>query len=318
MAPRHVEQFRATIRKSGINPQVDVPARVSRVFAPYARAGRIRIEGTLNGVPVNGSLVPAGDGRHVLFVNGGMRAAAGAGVGDTVTIRLAATVPEQVRPPADVVAGLRHIGNAWPAFGRLAPSHRRELLRYVDDARTPEARKRRIEKIANHVLGTGRGTGGAPVPGRRAGRGHARERPLWTCPKCGNQFVNRNQWHSCARYDLSVPFKGKPPHVRALFDRFRKMVQACGPVKMLAYRNRVGFMVRVRFAGATPKKDGLDVGFWLPRRLDSPRFEKIETILPNVHLHRLRITTADLLDAELAEWLKEAYACGCQEHLNGR
>lgn len=96
------------------------------------------------------------------------------------------------------------------------------------------------------------------------------------------------------------------------------MVEACGRVRMLAYRNRVGFMVRVRFAGATPKKNRLDVGFWLPRRLDSPRFEKIETILPNVHLHRLRVTTADQLDAELAGWLTEAYACGCQKHLDRR
>lgn len=317
MARRQVEQFRATIRKSGINPHVDVPARVSRVFAPYARAGRIRVEGALNGASIQGSLVPIGHGRHRLFVNGGMRAAAAVGVGDTVSFRLAATQPQQVRPPADVVAALKRVEGASAAFDRLSPSHRRELLRSVNDARTPETRKRRIEKIADQVLGTGGGTGGAPVPGRRAG-GRARERALWRCPKCGNQFVNRNQWHSCARYDLSLPFKGNPPYVRALFDRWRKMVEACGRVRMLAYRNRVGFMVRVRFAGATPKKNGLDVGFWLPRRLDSPRFEKIETILPNVHLHRLRVTTADQLDAELAGWLTEAYACGCQKHLDRR
>lgn len=68
------------------------------------------------------------------------------------------------------------------------------------------------------------------------------------------------------------------------------MVEACGPVKMVPYRDRVGFMVRVRFAGATPKRNCLEIGFWLPHRLASERFHKVETIYPNAHVHLVRIT----------------------------
>ncbi len=293
------------IQKQGPNPYVDIPERVSRAFASQARAGRITVVGRLNRTPIQATLVPVGKGRHRLYVNGGMRSAAAVGVGDSVSLTLQAVLPDTVRLPADVEAGLKRIQGAIAAFNALSPSHRRELLRYVNDARTPETRARRIERTAGEVLGKSPST---------AGRG-AKKRPLWTCPKCGNQFVNKNQYHSCKRYNLSDLFAGKPARIRRLFDRFRQMVEACGPVKVLPYRDKVGFMMRVRFAGAVPRKRWLDVGFWLPRRVEHPRFFKIETIAPNANVHLLRITEPEQLDEQVAAWIQEAYAVGCQEHL---
>jgi hypothetical protein len=300
------QRFRATIRKHGLNPYVDAPPAVSRALAAYAHAGRIGFEGRLNRTEVRGNLVPAGRGRHRLYVNGGMRSAAGVGVGDTVSFELRATSPGTVRPPADVAAVLRRVKGARAAFDALVPSHRRELLRYIDDARTPDTRRRRIDNTILHVVGK-----------RTVSERRGRERPLWTCPRCGNSFVNSNQVHSCERHDLSEPFAGKPPRIRELFERFRALVEACGPVKMLPYRDKVGFMVRVRFAGAVPRTRWLDVGFWLPRRIEHPRFHKIETIYPNAHVHLLRITEPEQIDGQLARWVREAYAVGCREHLRG-
>lgn len=171
----------------------------------------------------------------------------------------------------------------------------------------PESRRRRIQKTIEHVAGK-------DTPSERP----RPSRPLWTCPRCGNEFVNRNQYHSCRRRSLEEPFAGKPAHIRALFDRFRSMVEACGPVKLLPYRDKVGFMVRVRFAGAFPRTRWLEIGLWLPRRIEHPRFSRIETIYPKAHVHRLRVTEPSQLDRELAGWLKEAYAVGCQEHLGSR
>jgi hypothetical protein len=301
--PGRLQRFRATIAKHGVNAFVDVPARISGAFAGHARAGRITVEGTLNGAPFRATLVPTRGGPHRLFVNGGMRSAAGVGVGDVVSIGVQATAPEAVRPPRDVAGALRRAG-VLEAFNRLPPSHRRELLRYVADARTPETRARYIRRCIDHVRGT-------PVPS-----GSRRPSPaLWTCPACGHQFVNRNQWHSCARVDLDEPFRGRPARIRELFDRLRATVESMGPVTLVPYRHRVAFMVRVRFAGAVPRSRWLEVGLWLTRRLDDPRFRKVETIAPNVHLHLLRIEDASQIDAQVAGWLREAYAVGCQEHL---
>jgi hypothetical protein len=206
--------------------------------------------------------------------------------------------------PADLAAALKRADGARAAFDALAPSHRRELLRYMDDARTPETRARRIAKAVDHVLGRER------APERRRP-----DRPLWTCPKCGNAFVNPNQYHSCRRHELGEAFAGKPAAVRRLFDRLREMIEACGPVRIVPYRDRVAFMVRVRFAGAVPRAGWLDVEFLLPRRLDDARIRRVETLYPNVHVHRIRVTGPEQLDAELATWLGEAYAVGRQDHL---
>ena len=88
-----------------------------------------------------------------------------------------------------------------------------------------------------------------------------------------------------------------------------------GPVKLVPYAGHVGFMVRVRFAGASRRSNWLDVGFWLPRRLESLRFRRVETLLPNAHVHWLRVSEAADLDDELTRWLREAYEVGCQRHL---
>jgi hypothetical protein len=282
------------------------------------RAGRVAFVGRLKGVEIRGSLVPLGGvgGGHRLYVNGGMRAAAGVGVGDKVSFELRATPADVVPVPADLATALRREKTARAAFDALPPSHRRQLLRYVDDARTPETRQRRLIRTVEHVLGreaSGR-SGGESARESTSARADTGQ-PLWTCPRCGNQFVNRNQFHSCASYELDDLFRGKPPRIRQLFDRFRSMVERLGPVKVLPYQDKVGFMVRVRFAGAVPRKEWLEIGFWLPRRVSSPRFRRVETITPRAHVHLVRITHPSELDREVQGWLREAYAVGRQEHL---
>ena len=262
-----VQRFRAKIQRQGPNPCVDVPGRVTRAFASLTRAGRIQVEGTLNGASIRTTLIPVGRGGHRLFVNGGMRSAARVSVGDTLSFELRAVEPDLVHPPRDVAAGLRKVDGALGRFDALRPSHRRELLRYIDDARTAEARERRIQKTIDHLLG--RVASGLLATSARA-RSAILSRSLWTCPHCGNEFVNRNQYHSCRRYELAEAFRGKPDPVRALFDRFRELVEACGPVKVIPYRDKISFMVRVRFAGAIPRTRWLDIVFWLPRRIGCP------------------------------------------------
>ncbi len=297
--------FDATLGKQGMNYCVDVPPDVSHDFAPWGHARRIAVEGTASGAELRATLMPAGQGRHRLFLHSSTRNTAGIAAGDRVALRLRAISPEDVRPPRDVAAALTR-SNAVAPFARLSASHRRELLRHVDAARTPAHRKQRIGEIIDYVLGK--------KAAAKRQTGHA-QRSLWVCPSCGNEFVNRNQYHSCRRYELGDAFAGKPAMVRKLYDRLATMISAMGPVKVIAYRDKVSFMVRVRFAGVVPRRDWLDVVFWTSRRIDDERFHKIETLKPDVHLHLLRVTDASQLDDEVASWLRESYAVGCQEHL---
>lgn len=67
-------RFAAPLAQLGPNPYVDVPPRVSTAFG---RRGAVAVKRTLNAVPIRATLVPAGGGRHRLYVNGFMRKAAG-------------------------------------------------------------------------------------------------------------------------------------------------------------------------------------------------------------------------------------------------
>jgi hypothetical protein len=297
------ERFDALVRRSGANSFIEIPRDVTERLKPFAHAGRIRAAGKMNGATVQGTLIPVRKGAHRFYVNGGMRAAARISVGDVVAVSLRAIPPTEVVIAADLEAALR-TGDATEAFESCPPSRRRELVRYIDDARTADSRRRRIQRTIEHLLGR---------ESPPAASGSRRAHPMWTCPKCGNQFVTRNMFHSCGRHDLGPVFQGKPPAVRQLFERFRALVEACGPVTPVVYRDKVGYMVRVRFAAATPRKQWLEVGFWLRRRLESPRIDRIETLSPNVHIHRMRVTTLAELDAELDEWLRESYEIGCQQ-----
>lgn len=296
--------FRAVIGRDGVNPFVSVPAKLTRAFAAFAERGRVRVAGTIDGHPLHASLVPTKAGGQRLYVNGGMRAAAGVDVGDRVTIRLRPLRVGEVDVPRDLARGLSTAGSRR-RFDALSASHRRELVRAIEDARTPRNRATRIARTLDHLRGA---STQRPMPA-------AVDKPLWFCPKCGHPFVTRNMNHSCERHELGEVFRGRPTEVRALFDRFRAMVERRGPTRLIVYRDRVGFMVKVRFAGVTPKRDHILVSFWFTERDEDPRFSRIETLATNAHVHHARIRTPAELDGTVRRWIDRAYRVGCREHL---
>lgn len=124
-------------------------------------------------------------------------------------------------------------------------------------------------------------------------------------------------WHSCGRYRLTDHFDGKDPQVREMFDRFRTMVKQWGPATIYPQKTRITCQVRVRFASVVPKKRWLDVGLWLTRRVEHPKIRRVEEIVPRTYTHSFRFEHPAEMDEEFAAILGEAYAIGCQEHLNG-
>ncbi|MGH9855407.1 MAG: DUF5655 domain-containing protein [Blastocatellia bacterium] len=141
----------------------------------------------------------------------------------------------------------------------------------------------------------------------------AGKKPLWTCPKCGHQFVTRNMWHSCSNYPLDYHFAGKDPALRELFDKYVEFVERCGPITVYAQKTRIVFQTRARFTGAVARKRWLECAVWLKRRVESLRFHRIESILDRDFVHYFHLTAESQLDDELAAFVREAYAVGCQE-----
>ena len=146
----------------------------------------------------------------------------------------------------------------------------------------------------------------------------ALRRPLWRCPRCKREFANRNQSHACGRHSLAAHFRGKPREIRTMFDEVVAVLRALGPVKILPEKTRIAFQVRMSFAQMTPRRAWLDGHIVLARRLEHPRFRRIETFSPRNHLHVFRLNDVAEIDEDFRSWLAEAYLVGRQEHLESR
>ncbi len=80
-------------------------------------------------------------------------------------------------------------------------------------------------------------------------------------------------------------------------------------------KTRIAFQVRMSFAAATLKRQWMDGHLVLARRLESPRFRRIETLSPRNYVHSFRLICLDDLNEEVITWLAEAYQVGKQHHL---
>jgi hypothetical protein len=101
---------------------------------------------------------------------------------------------------------------------------------------------------------------------------------LWTCPRCGRGFANRNQSHFRSNVRLEEHFAGREAHVVATFQRLVEVAGKSGPVKVLPDKTRIAFQVRMSLAGFSLRCHWVDGHVVLARRLDSTRFRRIDVI----------------------------------------
>lgn len=144
------QHFLGKVVKAGINPCVEIPARVS---AALARKGYIPVQGTLNGHPFLTGLVSLGHARHRLFINGQMRKQAGVEVGDRIELVLDYD-PRSRRTmvPKPLTAALTANPLAKRAWNCLTPSKRKEILNYLNSLKRPETVDRNVERTIEKLL----------------------------------------------------------------------------------------------------------------------------------------------------------------------
>ena len=91
-------------------------------------------------------------GENLIGLNKAVREAVGVAAGDTVAVEITVDGAERsVEVPDDLAAALADAG-ATEAFAALAPSHRKEYVRWVTEAKKAETRASRIAKAVEMVL----------------------------------------------------------------------------------------------------------------------------------------------------------------------
>ena len=162
-----MQRFRAKLTAiRGGGHHVVVPPEVAE--AAGLRYGA-RVRGTVDGAPYRSSLMKSSGVFH-LGVHKATIAAAGAASGDEVDVRI--ELDDEPLPadtvPADLARALGKTARLRAAWANLPPSHRREHVKHVVEAKQPETRARRIAATVAALAG-------APGPAR-AGRRCSRRR----------------------------------------------------------------------------------------------------------------------------------------------
>jgi hypothetical protein len=122
-----------------------IPEQVTRACATKSR---VAVRGTINGFPFRTSLLPEGDGTHAMPVNKGMLQGAGTAAGQIVTVIMEIdTAARTVEVPGDMNEALREPGTLQSAFESLSYSRQKEFVDWIEQAKRPETRAKRLRKM---------------------------------------------------------------------------------------------------------------------------------------------------------------------------
>ncbi len=95
-------------------------------------------------------------GQNLIGLSKAARAELGVEIGDEVEALIELdTAPREVEVPDDLAAALAAAPGAREAFDGLPPSHRKEHVRAILDAKKPETRERRIAACVEKIRGHG-------------------------------------------------------------------------------------------------------------------------------------------------------------------
>jgi len=157
-------KFIATIYRIWMMRHVDVPQEISDALAkayaagtPKLRKGQkpkyIPVVAVVNGRSARATLVPAGAGRYRLQIVTALRKAAQADIGHAVAVELRLDREPRTLPvPPDLQTALKEHPKARKAFESFAPGQRRQFIRWYDAAKSPDVRRRRLDRALDILL----------------------------------------------------------------------------------------------------------------------------------------------------------------------
>lgn len=123
------------------------------VKAVFGTKARVPVKLCVDGHTFRTSLAPMG-GTHMAVFNKQMRDATGYNAGDRIHIRLELDTEERrVDVAEDVSDALKYAG-VWDTFVKYSYSHQKETMDWINDAKKPETRSRRIMKLCESLKPT--------------------------------------------------------------------------------------------------------------------------------------------------------------------
>ncbi|MCL4435276.1 MAG: YdeI/OmpD-associated family protein [Thaumarchaeota archaeon] len=145
-------RFKALLERpsgTGTMTYLIVPFDVEKVFRVKSR---VPVKGTIDGATFRSSLMPWGDGRHYIVVNKSIRDIIGKSAGDEVEVTVEKdTEPRVAAVPEDFKLDLAGNKTAQQFFSKLAYSHQKSYLDWIEDAKKNSTRQNRIRKTVEKL-----------------------------------------------------------------------------------------------------------------------------------------------------------------------
>lgn len=137
-------KFQGTVVSSGkTTTGIPVPGEI---VASFGAGKRFPVVVTLNGYSYR-TMLTFYKGEFVLSLAAEHREAAGVTAGQQIEVEVVLdSAPREVPVPEDLAAALSASPKAGTFFEQLAYSHRKEYVRWIEEAKKPETRASRIEK----------------------------------------------------------------------------------------------------------------------------------------------------------------------------
>jgi hypothetical protein len=113
----------------------------------FGTRARVPVKFSVDGHVFRSTLAPMG-GCHMMVFNMQMRAETGYKAGDTIHIVMERdTEPRTIELPEDVENLLKADDSAYAVYQKYSYSHKKEIRDWINDAKKPETRARRIQLL---------------------------------------------------------------------------------------------------------------------------------------------------------------------------
>ena len=147
------KKFRATLERIQSRlgwTIIRIPFDVGKV---WGTRGQLRVKGEINGFAFRTSLFPARGGGHILLVNKSMQRGGDVHQGMSAQFRLEPDLEERVAiVPAELKRYFKEDACLRRWFDNLNYSTRNEIGKWIVQVKSPEARARRAEQMAERLL----------------------------------------------------------------------------------------------------------------------------------------------------------------------
>jgi hypothetical protein len=129
---------------TGMWPHLFLTPEASRWLG---RRGTVNVIVNVNGVSFGRTAKPDGRGGHFILFNADMRERSGVEPGERVRVALEVDhAPRAVEPPRELERALRDDIPASNAYQAMPPSHRKAYVEFIEEAKRPETRVRRVQQ----------------------------------------------------------------------------------------------------------------------------------------------------------------------------